>query len=245
MKKLYSLFAVAFLATSFSAQGSESFTNLSAPASSYGGGNYVGDNSITWTFAGARKVTSTDNVTGTSIGFDSSGTRNVSASSGANGVGSVTYTVRSYFTGGTAANRTIQVYVNGVLAETFTLAAMDTNYTRTVSANVPGNVAIEFRSTGTRQIVLDNVSWTAAGGTLGVADTRSKKEIFVKNTSVDQEISFGAKSDVKIYSVNGQLVKTGLVSENGILNIADLQKGIYIVTGNINGKAVSEKIVKK
>ncbi|MCT2562625.1 T9SS type A sorting domain-containing protein [Chryseobacterium herbae] len=244
MKKLYSLFAVAFLAASFSAQGTESFTNVTAPANSYAGGNYTGDNNVSWTFAGARKVTSTDNITATSVGFDSSGTRSVSASSGANGVGSVTYTVRSYFTGGTAANRTIQVYVNGTMYETFTLSAMSTNYTRTVSANVPGNVTIEFRSTGSRQIVLDDVSWTSAGA-LGVADSKGRKEVFIKNTSVDQEIHFGLKADVKIFNVNGQLIKTASVNENGTLNVIDLQRGIYIVAGNINGKAVSEKIIKR
>ncbi|WP_160136162.1 T9SS type A sorting domain-containing protein [Chryseobacterium sp. c4a] len=244
MKKLYSLIAVAVLAVSMSAQGSESFTNLNAPTGSYADGSFVGDNAVVWTFSKARKVTTGDNVTGTSIGFDSSGTRSVTANSGANGVGDITYTVRSYFTGGTAANRVIQVYVNGTMYDSFTLDAMATNYTRTLTANVSGNVSIEFRSTGTRQIVIDDISWTAAGS-LGTAEVKGKKNTFVKNTSVDNEIYFGTKADIKIFNVNGQVVKTASVSENGTLNVANLQKGIYFVTGNVNGKAVSEKIIKK
>lgn len=244
MKKLYSLLAVAILTTSLSAQGSESFTNLSASASGYTSGNFVGDNSVTWNFSGARKVTSTDNVTGTSIGFDSSGTRNVKANSGSAGVGDITYTVRSYFTSGTAANRTIQVYVNGTMYDSYALDAMNTNYTRTLTANVSGDVVIEFRFTGSRQIVLDDVSWTAAG-TLGTIEAKGTKKVFVKNTIVNNDITFGAKSDVKVFNMAGQVVKTAAVSENQSLNVADLQQGTYIVTGTVNGKNVSEKVIKK
>lgn len=244
MKKLYSLFAVAVLAISVSAQGSESFTNLSATAGGYTSGSYAGDNGVTWNYTGARKVTTGDNVTGTSVGFDSSGTRNVKANSGAAGVGDVTYTVRSYFTGGTAANRTIQVYVNGTMYDSYTLEAMATNYTRTLAANVSGDVVIEFRSTGNRQIVLDDISWTRAGS-LATAEVKGKNQTFVKNTSVDNEIYFGIKSDIKIFNVNGQVVKTASVSENGSVNVENLQSGIYFVTGNINGKAVFEKIIKR
>lgn len=244
MKKLYSLFAVAIFTATVSAQGTETFTNVTAPGNTYAAGSYTGDNGVTWTFSGARKVTATDNITGTSIGFGDTGIRSVSASSGLNGVGSVTYTVRSYFTGSTAANRTIQVYVNGTMYDSYTLDAMSTNYTRTLNANVSGNVVIEFRSTGSRQIVLDDVSWTAAAS-LGTVEVKGKKELFVKNTLVDNEIYFGAKSHVKVYNVSGKLIKSASVAENGVLNVAELQKGIYFVTGVVNGKNISEKVIKK
>lgn len=145
-------------------QGSESFTNLNASAASYVSGSYVGDGGVTWTYNGARTVTATDNITGTSIGFGSSGTRNVYASSGVNGVGTISYSVHSYFTGGAATDRTMELWVNGTLYDTYTLPAMSTTYTRNIAVNVAGNVTIEFRSTGTRQIVLDDVSWTADTG---------------------------------------------------------------------------------
>lgn len=246
MRKIYS-FITTLAATAFlSAQGSESFNNLSATQSSYTAGSYTGDNGVTWTFAGARKVTTTDNVTDTSIGFSDSGTRSVSAGSGANGVGNITYTVRSYFTGGTAANRTIAVFVNGNQVDTYTLAAMGTNYTRTASANVSGNVTIEFRSTGSRQIVLDDVSWTQAGGSLAVTDLSKARPSFIKNTFVkNDEILFGAEvRDVKVYNLMGQMVKSASVKENENLSIAELQKGNYIVTGTVNNQPVSQKILK-
>ena len=87
-------------------------------------------------------------------------------------------------------------------------------------------------------IIMDN-------STLGVNDVNSKKSNFVKNTSVDNEVFFGNKSDVKVYNANGSLIKTASVSESKSLNVSEFPKGMYIVTGAVNGKNVSEKIVKK
>ncbi|MBC3845552.1 choice-of-anchor D domain-containing protein [Winogradskyella echinorum] len=164
MKKKYSLIFIIFLCFVVSGygQGSESFSNLNAPGGGYGNGTYTGDNGVTWTYNGARSVTTTYNITGRTIGFSSSGTRNVSATSDANGVGDLNYTISSYFTGGTAADRTIEIYVGGNLYETHTLVAEGPDYSRTVTVNETGAVLIEFRSVGTRQIVIDDVSWTPA-----------------------------------------------------------------------------------
>ena len=160
----YSFFVIALLCAVMSGfgQGSESFNNLNAAAGSYGNSSYVGDNGVTWTYGEGRLVTATYNITGTSIGFNATGTRFASALSGANGVGTLNYSVRSYFTGGVATDRTMEVYVNGSLVESYTLAAMNTVYNRSVIVNQTGNVTIEFRSTGARQIVLDTISWTTA-----------------------------------------------------------------------------------
>lgn len=158
---LFLLLAILALPHMVWGQGSESFTNLNASGSSYGAGSYTGDNSIVWSYGEARSVTSTYNITGRSIGFGSSGTRFVSASV-SGGVGNLTYSTRTYFTGGSASDRTIELYVDGVLRESFTLSAFGTVYTRTVTGiNVSGTTTIEFRSTGSRQVVIDEVSWTA------------------------------------------------------------------------------------
>ena len=234
------------IAAFLSGQGSESFSNLSATSSSYTNGSYLGDNAVTWVFSGARKVTGTDNITGTSVGFGESGTRNVSANSGTSGVGTLTYSVRSYFTSGSASNRTITVFVNGTNVDTYTLGAMNTNYTRTVNVNVSGDVLIEFRSTGSKQIVLDDISWTSYSASLGVNDLTKRKGFPVKNTFVKNgEIIFGAPAkDVKVFDMYGQIVKTGSVKENGSIDVAELQKGNYIVTATVDNQPVSQKILK-
>lgn len=92
---------------------------------------------------------------------------------------------------------------------------------------------------------IDDIKVTGASGSLATSETVKSKNTFIKNTSVDNEIYFGIKSDVKIFNVNGQIVKTASVSENGSVNIENLISGIYFVVGNVNGKAVSEKIIKK
>ncbi|WP_294210483.1 lamin tail domain-containing protein [uncultured Chryseobacterium sp.] len=82
-------------------------------------------------------------------------------------------------------------------------------------------------------------------GTLGISDIRSTGVHFIKNTLVKNEsLTFGAQAkDVKIYNMFGQVVKTASVKENQLLNVAELAKGNYIVTGTVNNEPVSQKIL--
>ncbi len=150
--------------------GTESFDELTASSSTYSSGSYNGDNNESWTYSGARTVTYTYNITGTSIGFSDTGYGYVRANSGGTGVGTVTFSMRSYFTGGSASDRTIEVYVNSNFKGSYTLASMGTVYTENVTANESGNVLIEFRSTGSRQIVIDDISWTCTSSCTPPAD---------------------------------------------------------------------------
>jgi hypothetical protein len=89
---------------------------------------------------------------------------------------------------------------------------------------------------------------TPQAGALAVSDVynHSTRSEFVKNSLVkNNEITFGSDvKDVKIYSASGQLIKTSSVKANETLNVADLQKGNYIVTGTVNNQSVSQKILK-
>lgn len=82
--------------------------------------------------------------------------------------------------------------------------------------------------------------------TLAVSDLSTAKGSFVRNTFVqNDEIIFGTDAkDVKVYNMYGQIVKTASVQANGSVNVAELQKGNYIVTGTVNNKPVSQKILK-
>lgn len=86
-------------------------------------------------------------------------------------------------------------------------------------------------------------------GILAVKDLydSTPKYGFIRNSLVkNNEIVFGpAVKDVKIYSSSGQLVKTSSVKANEALNISELQKGSYIVTGTVNNKPVTQKILKE
>ena len=100
-------------------------------------------------------------------------------------------------------------------------------------------------SSGTGNISLDNLVVRTYSTTLGVTDLSKIQNTFVKNTFITNEINFGAKADVKIYSMNGKVVKSASVSENKNLEVSDLAPGMYIVTGTVDGQAISTKIIKK
>jgi len=85
------------------------------------------------------------------------------------------------------------------------------------------------------------------GVTLAVNEGQKSQYQFIKNTLVkNNELLFGSDvKDVKIYSMSGQLVKTANVKGNSTLNIADLPKGNYIITGTVNNKNVTERVLKQ
>ena len=80
---------------------------------------------------------------------------------------------------------------------------------------------------------------------LSVVDFNSSKNNLVKNTIIVDELVFGQKADIKIINMNGQVVKASKVVPGTIMNVSSLNKGMYIVTASVNGKTVSQKIMKK
>ena len=122
-------------------------------------------------------------------------------------------------------------------------------YEGTAAAPVMSNTTSASRTNGvdTNNNVADFTigTPTPTNSTLGVSDVINVKSNFVQNTFVADEIKFGAKSDVKIYNMNGQVVKAASVSEFRALDASDLQPGMYIVTGSVEGQPVSQKILKK
>lgn len=90
------------------------------------------------------------------------------------------------------------------------------------------------------------ISGTITTGALAVSDLNKKNKNFIKNTLVkNEEITFGTDvKDIKIYSLTGQVMKSASVKDGTTLNVADLAKGNYIVTGSVNNQQVSQKILK-
>ncbi|NML69106.1 T9SS type A sorting domain-containing protein [Chryseobacterium sp. RP-3-3] len=90
------------------------------------------------------------------------------------------------------------------------------------------------------------ITGTATSGALGTSENFTTKLNFVKNTFVkSDEITFGADvKDVKVYNMFGQVVKSASVKQNEAVNVAELAKGNYIVTGTVNNEPISQKILK-
>ena len=92
---------------------------------------------------------------------------------------------------------------------------------------------------------VDNVNITSF---LGVKDDIKSKNVFLKNTIVNDALSFETKGNatVKLFNSNGQLVKSFNINPNNkTINVSSLQKGVYIVSSELNGETVSQKIVKQ
>lgn len=88
----------------------------------------------------------------------------------------------------------------------------------------------------------------STGGTLAIADLdfNYSKLNFIKNSFVkENEIVFGGEvKDVKVYDMFGQVVKVAPTKVAYNLDVTELRKGNYIVTGTINNEPVSQKILK-
>lgn len=257
MKKFYSLFAAVVLAVTVNAQGAETFQTQTSLSATYADGSFSGETSgVTVNYVHSR-----NEGLGTNDSYPINGKglmlrRSDEPSSVEfvipNGVGSFTFDYRKAFTGG-SNNRALAVIVDGVelsVTPTFGSSGTDaTVFTSTTAVNKAGAVTVKITypagtSGGNKQITIDNVSWTAAA-TMAVGGANATKAKLVKNTAVNNTLHFAAKSDVQIISMNGQVVKSASVDENTTLDVASLPKGMYVVTGVVNGTAVSQKIIKK
>lgn len=143
------------------------------------------------------------------------------------------------------APSTAIVTVDGVTVPTVYDPADATNATYLITAATPAStVTIKNGQTGTSaQIRVISVDVTYTDG-LAVADFTKANSTLVKNTSVNESIAFAKNADIQIINAAGQVVKTAKVTEGSTLNVSSLAKGMYIVTGTVNGEKVSQKVIK-
>ncbi len=252
MKKFYSLFAAVILAATVNAQGAETFETQTALTATYADGTFAGETSgVTVNYVHSRDQ-DTFAINGKGLMLRRSDEPSSVEFEIPNGVGTFTFKYRKAFTGGTN-NRVLALVVDGVettVTPAFGTAGEDsTVYTSTTAINKSGLVKVKITypagtQTGNKQITIDGISWTA-NATAAVVDVNTAKVNLVKNTVVGNAILFAAKADVQILNMNGQVVKTASVNENTSLEVSSLAKGMYVVTANVNGKVVSQKIIKK
>ncbi|MBW8359858.1 MAG: T9SS type A sorting domain-containing protein [Weeksellaceae bacterium] len=215
-------------------------TNITA-ATLADGGYIAGFNQNSTTFGGTlwtKRITDTTYKLGIEV-RTAPGTATTWTTADYN-INQVYNIVVGYTFGAGAADDTASLWVNGALVATDTHTGVDLN-------PINGFFLRQDSVTETPFITVDNlkIALTPAE-VLAVSDIISiKNGSFVQNTFVTDEIKFGAKSDVKIYNMNGQVVKAASVSEFRALDASDLQPGMYIVTGTVEGQPVSQKILKK
>ncbi|MBP6577338.1 MAG: T9SS type A sorting domain-containing protein [Chryseobacterium sp.] len=141
------------------------------------------------------------------------------------------------------APMTAIITVDGVTVPTVKDPADAAVYVVT-AATPASNITIKNGQTGeSAQIRIQEVSVTYTEG-LSVADFSKVKASLVKNTVVGEAIAFANAADIQIINTAGQVVKTAKVTEGSTLNVSSLAKGVYIVTGTVNGEKVSQKVIK-
>ena len=141
------------------------------------------------------------------------------------------------------SNSTSTLTINNETPITSTSAVAPTVLKSVVIRQAGGAIA------GTGNVSIDNlVVTTYPSSVLATTDVIKSKNIFLKNSLVDNTLSFQTKGNatVRVYNTNGQLVKSDTISaQNANVNVANLPKGNYVVTAELNGETVSQKILKK
>ncbi|MBK1897937.1 T9SS type A sorting domain-containing protein [Chryseobacterium paridis] len=201
--------------------------------------------------AGFMFAASTESYTGIMVSADITGTNTGSRyfqmqytvnGSTWNDVGDVIVIGPTSTSGWTSVNNSIPQEANN-----------NTNFAmRLVSVFDPENNNA-FKAIGTTStysvggaIRVDNITISGTRPTLSISDINNEKPSFIKNTFVKNgEIIFGVQAkDVKVYNMYGQVVKKASVKINETLDVSELQKGNYIVTGIVNNIPVFKKILK-
>jgi hypothetical protein len=166
MKKIYFLL-VAMVATSLSfGQGSESFSNSNA-TTTYADNSFVGDNGVTWTYVHSRNANGDANGSGINLPAlmlrRDTEPSSITSSSVTGGIADFSVKLYKGFTGG--GNRQVELFVNGVSKGTSTPFDDYAEHTFTVTGiNIGGNVIIELRNVTTKQVIIDDISWTGYAG---------------------------------------------------------------------------------
>ncbi|SHJ99258.1 T9SS type A sorting domain-containing protein [Epilithonimonas mollis] len=143
------------------------------------------------------------------------------------------------------APATAIVKVDGIVVPTVYDPADATNATYLITTAIPAsNITIQNGQTTTSaQIRVISMDVTYTEG-LAVSDVVKANSTLVKNTVVGESIAFAKTADIQIVNAAGQVVKSAKVTEGTTLNVSSLAKGVYIVTGTVNGEKVSQKVIK-
>jgi chitodextrinase len=219
----------------------ESFAKIPASATNYATRTWTGDSVLNWTATDAR----TDQTINTKAILIRNGS--LSASTSADGIGSLTVTTQQKFTGSTG---TFNLRVNGNIVGTIPFSPTAT--TTTISnINISGDVLLSFtdnsggaNSTPSR-VAFDDISWTCYSS-LGLQKSNKKHfQVYPNPSNGNFNVIFDESNSlhlVEIYSLLGQKVYEKEVNSTSI-SLPNLQKGTYIIKVTKDSKSNIEKII--
>src|SRR5690554_482210 len=143
-------------------QGLEDFANLDV-GSSYSDGSFVGNNGITWTYVHSRDYNNTAGVNAPALMLRrSSSDSKVTSSAIPNGIGDFSVKMYKGFTGG--GDRQVELFVNGISQGTsIAFDDYDEHVFSVSGINIEGDIVIEIKNTTDKQVIVDDITWTAFG----------------------------------------------------------------------------------
>ncbi|SHJ97224.1 T9SS type A sorting domain-containing protein, partial [Aequorivita viscosa] len=144
------------------AQGLEDFTNSNA-GGGYSTNSFIGNNEITWSYVESRDDNGTTGVTAPALMLRRVADESkVTSSLIPNGIGDFSVKLYKGFTGG--GDRQVELFVNGISQGTSTAFDDYDEHIFTVSGiNIEGDFTIEIRNTTSKQVIVDDITWTAFG----------------------------------------------------------------------------------
>ncbi len=218
-KTIYQNFSINVKEKNTSTVFNESFDNIPNNGSSYGGFSFVGDESFTWQVVLGRTDAT---MNGKALMLSSkSAEGSLTSVSITGGINSISF---DYVNAYTAPGK-VKVFVNDNLVGERDVEDKVTNNFLIENLKISGSYVLKISATG--RTIIDNLNWEAYDG-LGVGESFFKKfEIYPNPSRGILKIDTEAKLDsYKIFSLNGKLVKSGMLVGNKI-NIENLHSGYY------------------
>lgn len=148
------------------AQFEESFDDLEASSHQYEDGSFTGENARIWDYRGVRLVNDEQRIEGNSLGFgpDSQESRILTTRIDSEGIDSLDFKWKSYFSSGTASDRGLRVTIDDRVIYEETLETMDETVDVSITdIDAEAPLELTFKSIGSRQIMLDSIHWAPLG----------------------------------------------------------------------------------
>lgn len=247
MKKITLLFTMLFVAF-VHGQGLETFDNSNATGT-YADGSFIGNGGVEWFYVHSRDEGAYP-IDGNGIMLRRSDEPSSLSATIQGGIGDFSVDTRKAFTGNT--QRILELYINDVLIDTFEPTFADGEDDTVVpfevtDIEVGGEFTLELRVGGTagnRQIILDNLSWTAPS--LSVNDNKNDGFKLFPNPTNTGVVRIQTKTNqllqVAVFDVLGKQVISQSIS-NGTLNVSNLKSGVYFVQVTEGNTTSSKKLI--
>lgn len=235
MKKIY-IIAAFLVATLSFGQGLEDFTNSNA-TSGYNTNSFTGNNGITWSYIASRDANNDNN--GSGIDLPALMLRRVSSNSKITSStisgGIQDFSVKLYkgFTG--SGGRQVELYINNILQGTSeSFDDYNEHIFSLTNLNITGDITIEIRNTTSKQIIIDDISWTGFNvncnvtletanyscTTNTIGDNNDGVTISIPYSGIDANIT-----DVTTTSGGTLAGDNPAVTENGTITLSGLSEG--------------------